>query len=369
MIKTAHNSLQLTLLIILSLVGHFFAASILGIFQPYDFSRPVAVQNIIDIDLKAVNTDLPAPTATPRDIPQKKETAAAKIYAPNIDSTPLVAQEITSANEVENNELPPLKPAETDQILPRVKNDNSSKPSALSQQETRPVSVPVMNPADVMATTVHEKLTYQISMFGFNVGSAVLEAVNEKGEVRISMRVKSDAVISAVYPVDDLIETRLLGGNYLLSTIRQQEGAFKSDTGFTICLREKFVLWADRMKNLVAKQSIPDNEVLDTLSGLYYLRKRLLQVGAIETLHIYDNDNYSVVPVEVLRRETVRLPNFKRVDTLVVRPNQHAGGIFRRTGDMLIWLTNDENKVPVKVETTISLGRVTAELIEAETKP
>jgi hypothetical protein len=45
------------------------------------------------------------------------------------------------------------------------------------------------------------------------------------------------------------------------------------------------------------------------------------------------------------------------------------GGIFRRTGDMYVWLSDDDKRVPLKVETTIALGRVTAELIAAEVDP
>jgi hypothetical protein len=69
-----------------------------------------------------------------------------------------------------------------------------------------------------------------------------------------------------------------------------------------------------------------------------------------------------------LRQEEVRLRNFKKVDCLVVRHVKQEGGIFRRTGDMLIWLTNDENKVPVRIETTTPFGKVTVELVSSETQ-
>jgi hypothetical protein len=35
---------------------------------------------------------------------------------------------------------------------------------------------------------------------------------------------------------------------------------------------------------------------------------------------------------------------------------------------MMIWLTNDEDKVPVKMETTTPFGKVTVELISAESQ-
>jgi hypothetical protein len=114
--------------------------------------------------------------------------------------------------------------------------------------------------------------------------------------------------------------------------------------------------------------TIPTDEVLDTLSGIYYLRNRQLHIGKTEELHIYDSETYADVPVEILRRETMHLPNFKKVDTLVVRPLQQTAGIFRRTGDVLIWMTDDAYKVPVRIVTSIALGKITAELVSAESK-
>jgi hypothetical protein len=212
-----------------------------------------------------------------------------------------------------------------------------------------------------------EKLSYLISLLGVPVGSMELEASNANGEVRISLRTRTNTALSSIYPVDDLIETRHLGGNFIITKIRQREGAFSSDIGFTIFLRDKRVFWIDRIRNRHSNETIPNSEVLDTLSSFYYLRNRPLQTGKTEILHIYDGDVYAPVPVEILRQEEVRLRNLKKVDSLVLR-HVRQKEIFRRTGDMMIWLTNDENRVPVKMETTTPLGKVTVELVSSETQ-
>jgi len=212
----------------------------------------------------------------------------------------------------------------------------------------------------------HEKLTYQISMHGIPIGSAELEAKCEQGVTTITLRVRSNAAISSVFPVDDVVETRHIDGRFIITKIRQQEGAFRSDEAFTINLGKKRVSWDDFIQHRTQRMSVPTDEVLDTLSGIYYLRNRQLQVGRTEILHIYDSETYAEVPVEILRREEMRLPNLVQVATLVVRPLQKTAGIFRRTGAVLIWMTDDDHKVPVKIVTSIALGQVTAELVSAE---
>ena len=50
----------------------------------------------------------------------------------------------------------------------------------------------------------------------------------------------------------------------------------------------------------------------------------------------------------------------------MVRPELPTDGLFRRSGELLVWITDDQNRVPVRMETVVPLGRVTAELISAE---
>lgn len=225
---------------------------------------------------------------------------------------------------------------------------------------------PPLRTAGEFLSSDSEKIHYRISLLGVPVGSAELEAKKENNQVKISLRVSSNSVIASIYPVDDLIETRHIGGNFIISKIRQQEGTFRTDRGFTIFLRDKNVFWIDRLTNKSVRESIPNSDVVDLLSGFYYLRNRPLKVGQTETLHIYDSDQYTEMPVDILRSEKINLPGFRTVDTLVIQPKLKTEGIFRRTGDVLIWVTDDQYRVPVKFVTSIALGQVTAELLSSD---
>jgi len=107
---------------------------------------------------------------------------------------------------------------------------------------------------------------------------------------------------------------------------------------------------------------------MDAVSGFYFLRNRNLEVGNSVELHLFDSNQYSPTTIEVLRRERIGLPGGNKVDALVLHPLFKTAGFFRRTGDIMIWLTDDQFRVPVRLETYISLGKVTAELIAAESE-
>ena len=70
--------------------------------------------------------------------------------------------------------------------------------------------------------------------------------------------------------------------------------------------------------------------------------------------------------MDILRREKIILPGLRQVDTLVIQPKLTTEGIFRRTGEVLIWVTDDKFRVPVKFVTSIALGQVTAELVSSD---
>ena len=74
------------------------------------------------------------------------------------------------------------------------------------------------------------------------------------------------------------------------------------------------------MKNRSSNTSVPTDQVLDMVTGFYFLRNQPLEVGKNVMLHLFDNNTYSQVPVLVLRKERVVLPNLKAVDAIVVQP-------------------------------------------------
>ena len=96
-------------------------------------------------------------------------------------------------------------------------------------------------------SVARERLTYRIIMFGIPVGEAILEAANNAGTFVITIRVASNAAISMLYPVDDLVETRLVCGNYLVTRINQHEGNYSRNSGFTLMLRERRAFSVDRL--------------------------------------------------------------------------------------------------------------------------
>jgi hypothetical protein len=351
---------------------HLVPVCAVGMLASYRFGAPVAphVLSVELAELQAPQQPPAGPDAVPVASPVTERPLAESATAAPLPARAAAADAAPGAPPAESTRVP-LQPESAEQPAPSRQNSDppAAEPQGAGTAALKPAALAApcrrLRSADFLGAQ-QEKLTYLVSMHGLPVGNAELEARQEQEAAVLTFRLKTNAAFSSVFPVNNLIETRHIDGQFIMTKIQQQEGSFRSDEMFTINLARRRVSWVDFLQNRSLKLPLPTDQVLDSLSGIYFLRNRQLQVGQTETLHIFDSEGYAEVPVEILRREEVRLANLSKVNTLVLRPLQKTGGIFRQSGELLIWLTDDRYKVPVRIETGMAMGRVSAELISAE---
>lgn len=113
-------------------------------------------------------------------------------------------------------------------------------------------------------------------------------------------------------------------------------------------------------KNKSAEIDIPEG-VMDPLSSLFYIRTMDLKAG--DEILIPSTDNMKTYDIKVIvhRIETIKVPAGK-FKCFVVEPVMADGGVFKKDGKVTVWLTADERKMPVKMETKVYIGSIEAEL-------
>jgi hypothetical protein len=104
----------------------------------------------------------------------------------------------------------------------------------------------------------------------------------------------------------------------------------------------------------------------DIVSAFYYVRTQnigSMPKGSVFYLKNFFDDKSYELGVKVHGKQTVEVAAGK-FNCVIVEPLVVEGGLFRSEGDIFIWLTDDENKMPVKVSTKIVIGYVSAELVK-----
>ncbi|HZS04070.1 MAG TPA: DUF3108 domain-containing protein [Blastocatellia bacterium] len=105
---------------------------------------------------------------------------------------------------------------------------------------------------------------------------------------------------------------------------------------------------------------------LDLLSAIYFLRLQKLKTG--ETLRFPLNDEGQQYDIEVVVGKTEKLKtDFGKFKTIRVEPKIFGPGkLISRPGEMTMWLTDDDRRIPLKVVAKTSSGTVTANLIRMD---
>jgi hypothetical protein len=218
------------------------------------------------------------------------------------------------------------------------------------------------------AFVVPERLEFEISYAGIPAGHAVQEVKQLGDELHIISTAKSADWLKLFFPVDDRIESFLIPGaspskigvpRLYRERIREGWTRFQKDAVFD---RQKLEVYTkDFLKKNETTQKISE-KTYDTLSSFFYFRSVPLQVGTSNFIDIFDCKKIWNTEVQVLRREEIETP-LGRFKTVVIKPLLKSEGIFARTGEMHIWLTDDERRIPVLMKSKVKIGNITATLV------
>jgi len=104
-------------------------------------------------------------------------------------------------------------------------------------------------------------------------------------------------------------------------------------------------------------------EPLDDASLLYFIRITPLVVGQSYKVARHFMPELNPIVVNVLKRETVALPDGSKVPALVLNPVVgKESGLFSQRADARIWITDDPRRIPVQIRSAQSWGTITLRL-------
>jgi hypothetical protein len=105
------------------------------------------------------------------------------------------------------------------------------------------------------------------------------------------------------------------------------------------------------------------------LSSIYYTRSldlRNLSKEVPVPITVLIDDSLFQIKIRRLGEEVVENRDGNRYRCIKVSATMVKGTIFKEDEEVIIWLTDDENKIPILVEAKILVGTVKAYLKEAK---
>ena len=231
---------------------------------------------------------------------------------------------------------------------------------SLYADELEPDSFVTVKPGPI-AFGAGEKLVFNVQYGLVTAGEATMEIRNiadigGRPCYRIVTDARTNDFFSKFFTVRDRYESYM--DTKELYSLRYEkhirEGKFKRDEAVDFDQVAHRAIYKDKVVPIPPRTQ-------DVLSALYYVRALPLEVGqSISLANHTDKKNYPLI-IKVHARERVKV-DAGEFDCLVVEPILRGPGIFTQKGRLMVWLTDDERRMPVLMKSKVAIGHVAAVL-------
>lgn len=236
---------------------------------------------------------------------------------------------------------------------------------------------PARDPSDSIAVPllprppfgVGERLVFSLDYGLINAGEGTLEVagmVQYQGVTcyRIESTASSNRFFSGIYRVRDkvvsYVDEAALFSRYFMKRLR--EGTFRRTEEIDFDHEALVARYHDGREYEISAG------IHDVLSAFYYVRTLDLEVGRDVFLTVHDSRKTYDLRIIVHRQQAVETA-FGTFDCFVIQPVMLGEGLFKHEGDLMIYLTADERRIPVRMTTRLPVGSITATLREYTPAP
>lgn len=216
-----------------------------------------------------------------------------------------------------------------------------------------------------------EWLKFRIHYGIFNASTATLHLTNDdidgKSVYKVRGEGKTTGAARIFYKVDDVYESYFdkEDGKPYKFVRKIDEGGYTKDVEINFDHQKKKAELNDK-KNEKKQNFTITNKVQDLISAFYYIRKNYefsdLVIGDFIKLDmLYDDDGLYQFKLKYLGKDTLKT-KYGKVECLKFRPYVQSGRVFKEEESLALWVSNDQNKIPIRIKADIAVGSIKADL-------
>lgn len=216
-----------------------------------------------------------------------------------------------------------------------------------------------------------EQLNYRIHYGILNAGTASLSTkkINFQGIPHLYVRGvgRSTGAVRAFFKVEDLYEsyinTQTGLPTYYVRNVK--EGGYSQHLHTAFNHNNQSLILMDKKNPNTSNRTINTVKgIQDMLSAFYYLRSlndTELKIGKIIKLNVWIDDEMFPFLLRIDGVEDLKT-KFGTINCLKITPMVMSGRIFKAKESVKMWVTNDQNKVPVSIKAELVVGALKADL-------
>ena len=222
-----------------------------------------------------------------------------------------------------------------------------------------------------------ESFTYKVGFAIFsNAGVIEISGQNDtaagKDLIRVTVDTRSRGFVRGVYEFDNKAEAVIDKPTSRLISVRESGADPKraTDSDFVIDYDQRIATYTDRVRTERSREfPLPEgSDPIDLISALMQTRDWNLKPGEKRDLVVQFTRELYAITIKAEGYETVTTPMGK-YNTLVLVPvmEKNPKGLFARGGQIKVWISQDKDRLPVKMQLQLKFGSATLNLIEHKT--
>jgi len=236
-----------------------------------------------------------------------------------------------------------------------------------------PVGLPDAEPCSITNNTFQhgEKLTYKI-YYNWNfvwlaAGEVTFQAFDEGKQYHYQAKGKTYSSYEWFFTVkdeyDSWVDKNTLLPNYSERSVNEGDYQIFEKISFNQ-VSKKTTVWRSKKRGETetkTEHTVQDC-VHDVLSSLYHLRNVDFagkKAGAEEPFRIFmDQEEFPLKMRYLGKDDRKKVHGMGRYKTLKFQPKLIVGNVFKEDEKMTVWVSDDQNRIPIMIESPVSVGSV-----------
>lgn len=221
---------------------------------------------------------------------------------------------------------------------------------------------------------VGEKVVHSVSYFGTTAGILTFSVrpfleVNHRKSYNFQVDIKSSRLFSSFYSVEDKVETYVDYETLVPHVFKldiKESGQLKQAQSFFDQQSLKANYWENKYtekggheEKKLTWEILPYSQ--NAFSAIFYMRLFKWNVGKEYVFRVSDDEKNIVFRGKALEKVTLETDAGK-FEAIKIRAEIVSRGALTQTGDLFLWLSNDEHKYVLRIEAKIKIGTLVSEI-------
>ncbi len=210
-----------------------------------------------------------------------------------------------------------------------------------------------------------EQFSYRVSWGIFGRAGDITVSANEvladeNPELRIRTETSTRGFIRAIYPFDGQADTfyDLQSGNFKRATAETKSRSKETKAAISFDYTADQAQYTDFLsEERSVTLPIPENNPADFITTLIQTRNWDLKLGEQRAVSVLFDDEFYELVITAEAEEEVNTKWGKKVAlVLVPRMETEPKGMFKRGGEVKVWLSQDESPLPLRFQVKMGVG-------------